>query len=116
MPNAQKRYHQYLRSDAWKLKADYAKAAADFRCQITWNGMRCRNRAAEVHHNNYRRVYQERPEDLTAVCRDCHRRLHHIARTAANENQLALPLGPPLETIDRRDDATLLPGRRPLRS
>lgn len=111
MPNAQKRYHEYLRSDVWKLKADYAKAAAGFRCQITWNGARCRNRAAEVHHNDYRRVYQERPEDLTAVCRDCHRRLHHIAATVANENQLSLPLTP-LEAIDGRDDAALLPRRR----
>jgi hypothetical protein len=110
MPTAQKRYHEYLRSDAWKLKADQCKAAAGFRCQMIWNGKRCCNRAAEVHHNNYRRVYHERPEDLTAVCRDCHRRLHHIARTVANENQLALPLEP----VDRRDDAAFLPSRRAL--
>lgn len=116
MSNTQKRYHEYLRTDDWKLKADRAKAAAGFQCEITWNGVRCRNRAAEVHHNNYRRVYHERPEDLTAVCRDCHRRLHHIAQTVANENQLTLALGPPLEPIDRGDDAALLSGRRPFGS
>jgi hypothetical protein len=53
---------------------------------------------------------------LTAVCRDCHRRLHHIAQTVANENQLTLALGPPLEPIDRGDDAALLSGRRPFGS
>jgi hypothetical protein len=51
---------------------------------------------------------------LTAVCRDCHRRLHHIAQTVANENQLTLPLGPPLEAVDGRDDAALLSGRSAL--
>jgi hypothetical protein len=53
---------------------------------------------------------------LTAVCRDCHRRLHHIANTVANENQMTLALGPSLETVDGRDDAALLPGRRSLSS
>jgi hypothetical protein len=60
-------------------------------------------------------VYQERPEDLTAVCRDCHRRLHHIARTVANDNQLTLALTP-LEAVDGRDDAALLPRSGALRS
>jgi hypothetical protein len=49
---------------------------------------------------------------LVAACRDCHRRLHHIASIAANDNQLTLPLGPPLEAVDGRDNAALLPGRR----
>ena len=112
MARVQKRYHEYLRSDAWKLKADHARAAAGFRCQIVWNGARCANRAVEVHHNNYRRVYQERPEDLTAVCRNCHGRLHHIAQQVANENQLSLPLGPPLEAVDGGNNAALLARRR----
>jgi hypothetical protein len=36
-------------------------------------------------------LFHEPPEDLMAVCADCHRRLHHILQTVANENQLPLP-------------------------
>jgi len=85
-------YREYLKSEAWKLKSDRARAAADFRCQITWNGQRCLSYATETHHDTYRRLFYERPSDLRAVCRSCHMRLHNILQKAANDNQLQLPL------------------------
>jgi hypothetical protein len=88
-------YREYLRTDAWKLKADQAKAAAGFRCQIVTNGMRCMKRATQAHHLTYRRLFHERPGDLMAVCTECHRRLHHIVGLVANDNQLTLPLAEP---------------------
>ncbi len=34
------------------------------------------NRAEDVHHLTYARLYDEMLFDLIAVCRDCHERLH----------------------------------------
>lgn len=96
MTKRQKLYREYLRSDAWKAKSDQAKADAGFRCQAAWNGRRCERRATQTHHLDYRNIFDELPFDLMAVCDDCHRRFHRLPqRLAANDNQLALPLGYP---------------------
>lgn len=61
-------YKQYLRSPQWDVK----RAAA-----IKADGGRCRKCGKagklEVHHISYIRMGQERPEDLMALCPDCHR-------------------------------------------
>ena len=86
-------YRQYLRTEDWRLKSDRARAAADFRCQVTWNGVRCECYATQTHHDTYRRLGFERPSDLRAVCRRCHMRLHGIVQKAANDNQLEFEYG-----------------------
>jgi hypothetical protein len=91
MTHREKLYREYLGTDAWKLKADQAKADAGFKCQLIWNGRRCSNRATQCHHITYARLFHERPSDLMAVCSDCHRRIHHVLQIVANENQLPLP-------------------------
>ena len=85
-----KAYHQYLKTDAWRLKSDRARARADFRCEATWNGERCLNHATQTHHIHYLNVFDEQPADLMAICRSCHQRKHHIMQQAANDNQLSL--------------------------
>ena len=67
---ARERYRRYLQSDAWKTKRKAVLQAAGFRCR------RCRAPATEVHHETYKRIYNERLSDLTALCRECHKAAH----------------------------------------
>ena len=67
---ARKRYQRYLQSDAWRTKRKAVLHAAGFRCR------RCSARATEVHHETYKRIYNERLSDLTALCGRCHEAVH----------------------------------------
>ena len=67
---ARERYRQYLQSDAWKAKRKSVLQAAGFRCR------RCGAPATEVHHETYKRIYNERMSDLTALCSNCHEAAH----------------------------------------
>jgi 5-methylcytosine-specific restriction endonuclease McrA len=44
----------------------------------------------EVHHKTYKRKGNERPEDLIAVCRQCHQERHSGKRTLVDVVALAL--------------------------
>src|SRR3990167_484374 len=64
------KYQAYLNSPEWKAKAEEAKKRAGYRCQLC-------NRPRgvvklEAHHRTYERVGQERPEDITVLCGECH--------------------------------------------
>ena len=67
---ARERYQRYLQSDAWKTKRKAVLQAAGFRCR------RCGKRATEVHHETYKRIYNEQLSDLTALCGNCHEAAH----------------------------------------
>ena len=67
---ARERYLQYLQSDVWKTKRKAVLQAAGFRCR------RCGAPATEVHHETYKRIYNERLSDLTALCSKCHEAAH----------------------------------------
>lgn len=63
-------YHDYIKTEAWRERAEAAKQRVGHRCQIC-------NRPAtrvtlDVHHRTYERLGNERPEDLTVLCRGCH--------------------------------------------
>lgn len=63
-------YHEYIKTEAWRERAEAAKQRVGHRCQIC-------NRPAtrvtlDVHHRTYERLGTERPEDLTVLCRGCH--------------------------------------------
>jgi hypothetical protein len=90
--SANPKYQKYLDSDCWKKqiraaaleRANYI-CEARIRCKGAW--------ATETHHKNYACVGVERPEDLMAVCNNCHRALHQRPAKPANDNrQLELPL------------------------
>lgn len=63
-------YYEYIKSQEWKEKAEESKARAGNRCQV------CNRSRAEVqldaHHRTYERLGNERPEDITVLCRECH--------------------------------------------
>lgn len=64
-------YRQYLESPEWRERADATKARFSGRCAL------CNAEGSlEAHHRTYDHVGDERPEDLTALCSDCHRAYH----------------------------------------
>ena len=63
-------YHAYLKSDAWQAKRRKILKIAGYKCRD------CGEHATEVHHETYKRIYNERLTDLTALCRKCHDARH----------------------------------------
>jgi hypothetical protein len=74
------RHRQYIASDAWLTSpARYeALRSAGFRCRI------CNAPSSEIplqaHHRTYQRLGAERPDDLTALCCDCHHEVTNFLR------------------------------------
>jgi hypothetical protein len=65
-------YAKYLQSKHWREFRLKILEFWEFRCAI------CKNRNnLEVHHNTYERIGRERMQDCIAVCRDCHKTIHH---------------------------------------
>jgi hypothetical protein len=65
----------YLRSEHWREIRLAALERAEHRCQV------CnRTERLDVHHRTYERVGDERPADLTVLCRRCHDLFHGNAR------------------------------------
>jgi len=66
-------YHAYLSSAGWRQRRNAALVRAERRCEI------CPNPASQVHHLTYARVGCELPNDLMALCSECHKFIHaHI--------------------------------------
>jgi hypothetical protein len=64
-------YSEYIKSPAWKSKADKAKKAAGYRCQICNRG-RDEGATLDAHHRTYDRLGNEAPGDVTVLCHECH--------------------------------------------
>lgn len=68
-------YVDYLRSDHWKRTRKDALERVNYRCQL------CNKEGSlHVHHRTYERRGEERPEDLTVLCADCHKMFHDNRR------------------------------------
>lgn len=75
----------YLKSLRWRqTRLDHLQRVGYLceRCKVRW--------AKQVHHVNYDNLYSEEPQDLLALCIECHESLHHPQ--AANDNQFILDL------------------------
>ena len=75
-PTTYSNYSEYLRSSHWKVTREKALDRAGLRCQLCGN----QTGQLDVHHNNYRNLGNERPEDLIVLCRTCHSRFHEGGR------------------------------------
>ena len=74
-------YLWYRASPSWQERRKSILQRANYICE------RCRKRpATEVHHLTYKRVFNEDPADLIALCRPCHAEIHW--RQPANDNQI----------------------------
>lgn len=66
-------YREYLKSNHWKEVREAALERADYKCQL------CSNKEyLNVHHNNYKNLGHEDPNDLVVLCRNCHRKFHNV--------------------------------------
>ena len=66
-------YREYLKSDTQKIKRDKVIKRANNWCEI------CKvNRAWQVHHKTYKRIFRERLSDLIATCETCHKAEHNL--------------------------------------
>jgi hypothetical protein len=81
----------YLRTSHWKKVRMACISRAGGWCEgCLWR------RATVAHHANYLCLFDERPEDVLALCVECHERMHQIPRAANdNERQLSLPFPHP---------------------
>lgn len=80
-------YEWYLGSEFWAEKRRCAMERAKYVCQ------RChKNKATEVHHVTYLRVFNELASDLLPVCSACHRDIHHLKPANDNEPELPFPI------------------------
>jgi hypothetical protein len=69
-------YTAYLASPEWQARAVAAKVRAGGRCML------CNSTGPlDTHHRTYERVGDELPEDLVALCRDCHDGYHRWRRS-----------------------------------
>jgi|688.fasta_scaffold1037602_2 5-methylcytosine-specific restriction endonuclease McrA len=67
------KYKSYLKSKEWFAIRESLFLARGKRCEkclVTKN--------LHIHHLHYRNIYNEKPEDLLIVCRDCHNKIHNI--------------------------------------
>jgi hypothetical protein len=66
-------YEEYLATSEWRTRRDRALSRGGWRCALC----AAKNRL-QVHHNCYDNIGDERDEDLTVLCDDCHER-HHLS-------------------------------------
>ena len=66
-------YHKYLQSNHWKKKRqDFLES------KLYKNGCEICNstKKINIHHKTYKRIGNEKLNDLTALCEECHLKLH----------------------------------------
>jgi len=68
-------YQAYLQTDHWQRTRRAALRRAGYACQDCsatgeWD------RPLETHHDNYKRLGRERPQDLRVLCDGCHEGVH----------------------------------------
>lgn len=66
-------YEKYLQSDAWREKRRLVLRRCVNICECC-----LKNTATQVHHTNYKTLFDEVAWDLKGVCVSCHKRLHDI--------------------------------------
>lgn len=85
-------YEKYIASSKWK-RSSARKAelrSAGYRCRGCY-APADRGCALELHHRTYERLGHERPGDLTALCRECHRALTSGLRARRYEKNPPTP-------------------------
>jgi hypothetical protein len=68
-------YVDYLETEHWKLLRMAVLERMGRQCVICGNS----HVEVHVHHLSYRRKGHENINDLTCLCNECHKKVHHIA-------------------------------------
>ncbi len=75
------KYNEYRSTDTWKQKRKLVHERDNNICQI------CKQeKSTEIHHLTYKNIYNEKLEDLIAICHTCHKTVH-IQPTSNEMNQ-----------------------------
>lgn len=69
-------YAAYRKTDHWHKARAAALARAGSRCQVC----SCKTHL-QVHHNTYKNLGEEKPEDLVVLCDSCHETFHDLKGT-----------------------------------
>ena len=64
-------YKEYLKSEHWKITKAAALKRAGYRCQLCGY-----KKNLQVHHNSYKNLGHEAPEDVIVLCGRCHYKHH----------------------------------------
>jgi len=64
-------YREYLKTPEWRAIRKYMREVS---CQCAMCG--CDNEKLQIHHNNYPIRGTETPNDLVALCPQCHKKFH----------------------------------------
>ena len=64
-------YSEYLQTEHWKNIRERALLRANHKCRMCGS-----KEKLQVHHNTYNNIGNERNEDLTVLCKECHEFLH----------------------------------------
>jgi len=105
-------YTTYMQSAEWRERANAAKRRAGNRCQV------CNRPGSAVtldaHHRTYERLGQERSEDLTVLCRDCHALYEANKRIPRPPQPAQLPTREDIIASIQLSAPDLSPGKQPL--
>lgn len=66
------KYDEYLQTPIWKKKAAFVKERDKYLCQMCLI-----EKAVDVHHITYQRIFDEFTSDLISLCRSCHSKIHN---------------------------------------
>lgn len=66
------KYDEYLKTPIWKQKSAIVKERDKHLCQMCLI-----EKAVDVHHITYERIFNELTSDLISVCRSCHTKIHN---------------------------------------
>ncbi len=69
-PGLRAEYRAYLASPQWAQRRAEILNRANGLCEI------CSQPATQVHHLHYHNIGDEQPDDLMALCRECHELIH----------------------------------------
>jgi hypothetical protein len=78
------KYSEYLQSDDWKRKRKRKKARSK-KCGLCLTS----EAILDVHHLNYRNLYDVQPAELKVLCRSCHDLVHELLKSGALTYQSA---------------------------
>ena len=81
-PKKKLNYYEYIQSKEWIKKANAAKKRADGRCQLCY-----KDGSLHAHHRTYKRLGDEKPNDITVLCANCHAKFHDIVPAMEQEGE-----------------------------
>lgn len=90
-------YQEYILSEAWAKKRQFALLKAKNKCQL------CSfEHELDVHHLSYKNLGNEKDKDLLVLCRRCHRDLHFFMELQPITTRQLLQITPVTEEDYRR--------------